>query len=333
MEPAVVAEDLEKRYGDLDALGGVSLSIERGETVALIGPNGAGKTTLVRILLGTLQPDSGTVSILGSDPNSVDRERIGLLPQAFTPPDRLTGRELVRYYGGLYDDALPTEDALAAVGLDDRVADTRYENLSGGEQRRVCVACALVNDPDLLVLDEPTTAIDPAGRRSLWRLLERLADGGTTVLLTTHDMVEAERLADRVGLLSDGQLIDVGPPSELIAEHGGEGRLVVATEQSPDALDTEAFPIEATDSGVIVHDVPPERVDEAVRVVAESGITYDGLRWTGPTLEDVYLSLTGERFEGRGLWTDAPTPTVGSGTDAEAATVSDESTVTGGSRE
>ncbi len=302
MESALVAEGIKKRYGDVEALSGVSLSVDRGETVALIGPNGAGKTTLVRILLGTLTPDAGTVSVLGSAPQSVDRERIGLLPQAFTPPDRLTGRELVRYYGGLYDDAMTPTAALDSVGLDGRVADTRYEDLSGGERRRVCVACALVNEPDLLVLDEPTTAIDPAGRRSLWALLEDLAEGGVTVLLTTHDMIEAERLADRVGLLAEGRLVDLGAPTELIAEHGGEGRLVVATEAGVETLSDGNFPVEAIDRGLVVRDVPPERVDEAVGLVAGADIEYDGLRWTAPTLEEVYLSLTGERFEGRGVW-------------------------------
>lgn len=298
MNAALAAENVVERYGDVAALSGVSLSVDPGETFALIGPNGAGKTTLVRALLGTITPDEGRATLFGDDPRAVDPERIGLLPQAFDPPGRLTARELVAYYGGLYESALSPDEALAAVGLDG-VEGTWYEDLSGGEKRRTCVACTLVNEPELLVLDEPTTAIDPAGRRSLWRLLEELADGGTTIFLTTHDMAEAERLGDRVGLLSDGELVAVGSPEELVDDYGGEGQLVVSTEATPDALSDTDFPVESTDRGLVVRGVTPNRVDRAVSAVAASGIEYDALRWSGPTLEDAYLELTGERFAGR----------------------------------
>ena len=219
------ADSVRRRYGQTVALDGVSFAVEAGEVFALVGPNGAGKTTLIRALTGTTTVD-GEVEVFGGPPADVAGERIGLLPQEFSPAGRLTARELVAYYGGLYDDARDAGAVLADVGLADS-ADTHYENLSGGQKRRACVGTALVNDPELLVLDEPTTGIDPVGRQELWALIEGLAERGTTVLLTTHYMAEAERLADRVGLLADGRLVALGSPAELVELHGGTDRLVI----------------------------------------------------------------------------------------------------------
>jgi len=299
MNEAVVAEAVRKTYGDTVALDGVDLSVADGEVFGLIGPNGAGKTTLIRALTGTT-PAMGTIRVLGSRPTAVDADRIGLLPQSFSPPARLTARELIDYYAGLYETARDTDAVLADVGLTDD-ADSWYETLSGGQQRRVCVGTALVNDPDLLFLDEPTTGIDPAGRRSLWELLESLAAGGTTVVLTSHSMDEVQRLSDRVGLLQDGQLVAVGTPSELIADHGGESRLVIGTDASKEAASglTEAgFSATASAAEVVVDGVSPVDIGEAVDVLSKAGISYDSLTWTEPSLEDVYLQLTGESFEG-----------------------------------
>ncbi|PSP90081.1 ABC transporter ATP-binding protein [Halobacteriales archaeon QS_4_69_34] len=225
-DAALLAEDVRRQYGDRVALDGVSLTVERGEVFALVGPNGAGKTTLVRALTGTTDCE-GRVELFGDAPTDVERSRIGLLPQAFSPPARLTARELIDYYGGLYEAARDTDSLLSDLGLADS-AGTWYENLSGGQRRRVCIGTALVNDPAILVLDEPTTGIDPAGRRTLWTLLDEFAAGGTTILLTTHDMAEAERLADRVGLLAAGRLAAVDTPGRLVTEHGGASRLEIA---------------------------------------------------------------------------------------------------------
>ncbi|WP_206425152.1 ABC transporter ATP-binding protein [Halosimplex salinum] len=290
MTATLVAEDVRRAYGETVALDGVSLSVDAGEVFALVGPNGAGKTTLVRALTGTTDAD-GSVSVFGADPRTVDRERIGLLPQAFDPPARLTARELLTYYAGLYDEARDVDAVLADVGLSDD-ADTWYEDLSGGQQRRTCVGSALVNDPDLLFLDEPTTGIDPAGRRSLWDLLEDLAAGGTTIVLTTHDMAEAHRLADRVGLLADGRLVAVDDPDALVAEFGGESRLIVETDADPDALDLE-YPAERAGDSLVVSDVPPEAIGDVVDALAAAGASYDALTWSEPDLEDVYLELAG----------------------------------------
>ncbi|MFB6151426.1 MAG: ABC transporter ATP-binding protein [Haloarculaceae archaeon] len=313
------AEDVRRAYGDAVALDGVSLTVDAGEVFALVGPNGAGKTTLVRTLTGTTDAD-GSVSVFGSDPRDVDPERVGLLPQDFDPPERLTARELVEYYGGLYDDARPAEAVLADVGMADD-ADAWYENLSGGQQRRTCVATALVNDPDLLVLDEPTTGIDPAGRRALWRLVEDRAAAGTTVFLTTHYMAEAHRLGDRVGLLSDGRLVAVDDPAALVAEHGGESRLVVEVDAGAETADSDeggdtpapgveagtdsapaaladldvGYPTDLSDGRLTVYGVEPQDIGAVVDALDDAGARYGSLAWTEPDLEDVYLELTGER--------------------------------------
>ncbi|MDS0474469.1 ABC transporter ATP-binding protein [Natrinema sp. 1APR25-10V2] len=298
MEAVVEATDLEKTYGETAALTGASLSVARGEVFALIGPNGAGKTTLVRALTGTSEPDAGRARILGESPTAVDRGRLGVLPQEFSPPSRLSARELLAYYAGLYDDARDSEAVLADVGLVD-AGDTWYEDLSGGQQRRVCVGSALVNDPDLLFLDEPTTGIDPAGRRTVWRLIEDLANGGTTVVLTTHDMAEAERLADRVGLLAGGTIVAQGSPDELVREHGGSSRLTIETSADPDAFADLTYPVErpergrgrSPESAVVVREIEPAAIGTVVDYLEDRDIAYTELSWAEPDLEDVYLSL------------------------------------------
>jgi len=288
----LVADSVSRRYGGTVALDGVSLSVASGEVFCLVGPNGAGKTTLVRALTGTTDA-GGSVELFGSPPRDVAAERVGLLPQEFDPPARLTPRELLEYYGGLYDDVRPVEELLRAVGVED-AADTYYGKLSGGQKRRTCMATALVNDPELLVLDEPTTGIDPAGRRTLWRLLEELATAGTTIVLTTHDMEEAQRLADRVGLLADGQLVALDTPEALLVEYGGESLLTVEgtfPADLPSKIDDEAT---VTDGRLTVCGVSPEAIGGVVETLEAAGATYDSLTWTEPDLEDVYLALAGE---------------------------------------
>ena len=291
MAPAVVAEDVRRRYGDVVALDGVSLTLAEGEVVALVGPNGAGKTTLVRALTGTTDAE-GRVELFGRPPREVDRNRVGLLPQDFAPHARLTARELLEYYAGLYDESRDVERVLADVGLADD-ADTWYENLSGGQRRRTCVGATLVNDPDLLVLDEPTTGIDPAGRRDLWDLLEGLADAGVSVLLTTHSMAEAHRLADRVGLLADGALVALDAPDALVAAHGGDSRLTVTGDVDPSVVEVLGRPAEVRDGAVTVYGVDPEDIGTVTGRLADAGVEYDGLTWAEPDLEDVYMELTG----------------------------------------
>ncbi|QCC47758.1 ABC transporter ATP-binding protein [Halobellus limi] len=304
MTGALVAEGVRKSYGDVTALDGVSLSVDTGEVFGLVGPNGAGKTTLVRALTGTTAVEGG-VSVLSADPAEIEKSRIGLLPQSFSPAGRLTARELLAQYAGLYDDSRDPDAVLADVGIEGETAEQWYETLSGGQKRRVCVAIALVNDPEVLFLDEPTTGIDPAGRRDLWELLEGLAAGGTTVFLTSHSMAEVERLADRVGFLKDGRLVAVGPPRDLIETHGGRSRLLVDTDADvagSDAvladLDGEGFDFDVSDSGgrLVVEGVDPREIGDVVDALEDRGVPFESLTWKQPDLEDVYLELTGEFF-------------------------------------
>ena len=286
---AIAAENLRKTYGDAEALSDVSLSVDAGEVFALVGPNGAGKTTLVRCLTGTTTPDDGETTLLGEPPRSLPKGRIGLLPQDYGPPDRLTARELVAYYAGLYDDARDVDAVLGDVGVTDST-ETRYADLSGGEKRRTLVATALVNDPDVLFLDEPTTGIDPAGRRAVHALIEDLAAAGTTVFLTTHYMDEVERLADRVGVLAGGELAAVDTPGGLVADHGGDPRLLVDT----DAASIPGYDAEQTDRGLVFRDVTPGDIGEMIEALAAAGIEYDALSWQEADLETAYLALTGQ---------------------------------------
>ena len=178
-------------------------------------------------------------------------------------------------------------------------AGTWYENLSGGQQRRTCVGATLVNDPDLLILDEPTTGIDPAGRHDLWELLEGLADSGVTILVTTHDMEEAHRLADRVGLLADGELVAMDAPDALIETYGVESRLTVTGDVDESVAAKLQYPTALTGEGMTVSGVAPEDIGAVVRELEDAGVNYDGLSWAEPDLEAVYMELTGNRV-GRG---------------------------------
>lgn len=292
----LACENVRRVYGETVALDGVSLSVEEGEVFALIGPNGAGKTTLIRSLTGTTEYE-GHVELFGTPPERTDPQEIGLLPQSFSPAGRLTARELIAYYAGLYEQPRTVEEVLADVGMAAN-GDTWYENLSGGQQRRVCVGTALAGDPELLVLDEPTTGIDPSGRQDLWGLLDRLTAQGTTVILTTHYMDEAEYLADRVGLLADGSLVAEGSPAELIAEHGGDSQLSIdvddteAAAQVLESTGTDSASVEPKNGTVTIHGADPQSIGGLLAALDQEGIGYDALIWRQPDLESVYLALT-----------------------------------------
>ncbi|UWG48238.1 ABC-type multidrug transport system, ATPase component [Halanaeroarchaeum sp. HSR-CO] len=290
-DPVIVTDGVARTYGKTVALDGVSATVRSGEIFALVGPNGAGKTTFVRTLTGTVSPDSGTVSVFGGPPSAVDSERVGVLPQSFSPPGRLTAREIVSYYAGLYESARDPSAVLEDVGLrPDR--ETFYEDLSGGQQRRVAVAATLVNDPELVFLDEPTTAIDPAGRHRLWEHFEEVAADGRTIVLTTHDMAEAERLADRVGFLAAGRLLKTGSPADLVGRYGGESRLVVKTDDAPPEVD--GYEVTYSRDGLVVTGIGPEQIGDVARTLTDEGVSFDALSWREPTLEDAYLSLVGD---------------------------------------
>lgn len=290
MEPvAAEADEVRFAYDDVLAVDGVSMSIPEGTAAALLGPNGAGKTTFVRLVTGSLSPDAGSIELYGAAPTRGDRERIGVLPQSFTPPERLTPRELLTYYGGLYDHARPVDALIDELGLEE-AADRQYRRLSGGQQRRCCLGIALINDPDFLVLDEPTAGIDPGGKRDIWRYLPALVESGTTLLVTTHDMVEAERLADRIGFFHEGQLLAFDTAEALVSEHLGHRRLFI------DCADEEAIADEldgATihDGTVIVDAVDQGELADLVDRVLDVGADISALRWEQPPLEELFTTM------------------------------------------
>ncbi len=235
---AIECHHLEKRYGNVHAVRGLDLEVPRGECFGLLGPNGAGKTTTVEILEGLLEPTAGEVVVLGrrwsDDPNAL-RQRLGVTLQETRLHDKLTVKETLQLFGSFYPRQRPLGEVLEMVSLVDK-ANARYEHLSGGQKQRLAVACALVGDPELLFLDEPTTGLDPQSRRQLWDLVLAFRARGGTVLLTTHYMDEAERLCSRVGVIDHGKLIALGSPSELISTLGGE-QVIELTLAEPPAED------------------------------------------------------------------------------------------------
>jgi len=216
---AVRCQNLQKRYGDVVAVNGLSLEVHRGECFGLLGPNGAGKTTTIEILEGLLTPDGGEVEVLGLTWRSHERalrQRLGIQLQETQFTDKLTVKETLRLFRSFYDRGRSVDDLIALVELESK-RGSWVVKLSGGQKQRLSIACALVGDPDLLFLDEPTTGLDPQSRQQLWGILRRFREGGGTVLLTTHYMDEAQTLCDRVAIVDQGRVIAEGTPKELIA--------------------------------------------------------------------------------------------------------------------
>jgi ABC-2 type transport system ATP-binding protein len=277
--PAVHVRGVRRAYGALRALDGVDLTVRRGELLALLGPNGAGKTTLVEILEGHRAADAGEVRVLGHDPARRERafrERIGIVLQEGGLDATITVREAVELYSAAYPSPRPVGEVLELVGLADR-AGARAQTLSGGQRRRLDLALGIAGDPELLFLDEPTTGFDPAARRQSWELIGRLRELGTTILLTTHYMDEAQHLADRVVVLAGGRVIAEGTPEEL----GRDGQATVSYRAGGrDVRFTTGTP---------TRDLAPAIAEAAAR-----GEELEGLTVTRPTLEDVYLQLTRE---------------------------------------
>ncbi|WP_049894543.1 ABC transporter ATP-binding protein [Salinarchaeum sp. Harcht-Bsk1] len=308
--PVIEVEDLQKRYGDLTAVDDVSFAIQADEVFALVGPNGAGKTTIVEILECLRTPTAGTATVLGHDVRSdtqAIKDAIGVVPQSFHTFDRLSVRENVALTRRMYDDGRDVDDVLDELDLDD-YADTRFESLSGGYQRRTGIAMALVSDPEVLFLDEPTTGLDPAARRSTWRQIESLAAAGTTVVLTTHYMEEVEELADRAALLLDGTIEAVDTVQNLIATYGGDVKLVVGAGAGEDAAiesilestATEVYRNETDDFVALYEDraVAQTAFGDVLDVNGERSIDL-----TTAGMDDVFLRLAG-----------APVEVVGDGT-------------------
>ena len=289
---AIRVRDLRKSYGDKHAVDGLDLTVGRGEIFAVLGPNGAGKTTTIEILEGYRHRDGGEVAVLGEDPAHAGRQwrnRIGIVLQTANDQAELTVRELVTHFAAYYPGSRDADELIEAVGLTEK-ARTRTRQLSGGQRRRLDVALGIVGRPELLFLDEPTTGFDPEARRSFWDLISGLRDGGTTILLTTHYMDEAERLADRCAVVRDGRVVALDSPAAL----GDRAARQAAVRWIEDGVLRE-----------LATDTPTAAVAGLAARFAPFEVP--GLQVVRPSLEDVYLSLIGEAapFEDS-LLTSAP---------------------------
>jgi ABC-2 type transport system ATP-binding protein len=270
---------LRKSYGDNEAVRGVDLEVNAGEVFAFLGPNGAGKTTTVEILEGYRKRSGGEVTVLGEDPQRAGREwrqRIGIVLQSGRPDPYLTVRETLALYAGYYRAPRPVDEVIELVGLEEN-ADVRARRLSGGQQRRLDVGMALIGDPELLFLDEPTTGFDPSARRQAWDVIAGLRDLGKTVFLTTHYMDEAQRLADRVTIIAAGEIVARGTPEDL-----GDRRSQpsVITYRGPDGEVS------------LTTTTPVETLNELTGRALAQGFELENLEVKRPSLEDVYLALT-----------------------------------------
>jgi ABC-2 type transport system ATP-binding protein len=278
---AIEVRELHKRYGEFEAVRGIDMSVRRGEVFGLLGPNGAGKTTTVEILEGYRRRSGGEVQVLGHDPGRREaalRRRIGIVLQSSGIYSHITPREALRHWGSFYPKPRDVDEVLALVGLQEK-ADTRTRKLSGGQLRRLDFALALVGDPELIFLDEPTTGFDPEARRAAWETIRSLRALGKTILLTTHYLDEAQALADRVAIVKDGRVLAVGPPRELgvgaahyrVAYRDGQGELVEHETDDPTRL-----------------------LHELTEQALARGEPLEELSVARPTLEDVYLELTAD---------------------------------------
>ena len=278
--PAIAVRDLRKRYGELEALRGISFEIEEGEVFGLLGPNGAGKTTTVEILEGYRPRDGGTVDVLGHDPERAERafrERIGVVLQKSEVSPNLTVAEALRVFAGYYRRPRDVEETIELVGLGPK-RDDRVKTLSGGQKRRLDLGLALVGDPELVFMDEPTTGFDPQARRAAWEMIRGLRSLGKTILLTTHYLDEAQQLADRLAVLRDGDIVTIGTPAELVAASGP----------------SEIRYREDGELKVVRTEEPTRTLHELTGAALARGVEIAELEVRRASLEDVYLELLRE---------------------------------------
>jgi len=297
-EPAIAVEDLHKSYGDLKAVDGVSFAVGHGEFFGILGPNGAGKTTTLEIVEGLREPDRGEVRLFGESPwprKPALLPRIGVQLQASSFFERLTAREQLETFASLYGIGPATaRETLELVGLADK-ADTREEKLSGGQRQRLSIACALVNDPDVLFLDEPTAALDPQARRNLWDVLRTIQERGKTILYTTHYLDEAEILCDRVAIMDHGRILSMDAPATLV--RGLDAPTHVLLERgSLTEEDAKQLPgAEEVSTDEVSLTISTRTPAPLLAALADRG-TLDGLQVRTATLEDVFLHLTGREY-------------------------------------
>ena len=302
---ALLLRGLRKTYADVVAVDGLDLEVARGECFGLLGPNGAGKTTTIEICEGLTSPDSGTVKLLGlnwsANANQL-RHRIGIQLQETQFPDKLTVEETLKLFRSFFHRGISVEESIRTAQLEEK-RKSRVGGLSGGQKQRLAMACALVGDPELLFLDEPTTGLDPQARRHLWDLVDELKRAGRTIILTTHYMDEAERLCDRVAIMDHGKIIALGTPQQLIATVGGEHIVEFALSSGavPDTAQLLAIPgIQSHRVDAGLHQLSVSELHLAVpRIFAaltSQGLHLSEFRTHSATLEDVFVNLTGRNL-------------------------------------
>ena len=305
-DKVVNVEKLSKKYKDTLAVNRISFSLSKGEVFAFLGPNGAGKTTTVEILECLRAPTGGQAKVLDYDVSKRSdqgeiRKRIGVLPQDFNAIDRLTVRENIDYFGAMFDHQLESDELIELVDLKDK-RDAQFKTLSGGLKQRVGLAVALVNDPSLVFLDEPTTGLDPRARRDVWYVIERLKKQGKTVFLTTHYMDEAEYLADTVSIIDHGQIITSGTPDQLIDTHGGKKTLIIrdAGEEGLKQLPVGLPKAELRNAGDIAIPLDNGELTSILMSLGQTPLHDKEIEVRRPTLDDVFLNLTGRRVSEEG---------------------------------
>jgi ABC-2 type transport system ATP-binding protein len=294
----ISVQNLRKSYGSMVAVAGVSFEVEQGEFFGILGPNGAGKTTTLEMLEGLRKPDDGQLTVLGLPPwprNPALLPRIGVQLQSTSFFERLTAREQIRTFASLYGiSTRRADEMLGVVGLDDQ-AEKKAEQLSGGQSQRLSIACALVHDPELVFMDEPTGALDPQARRNLWDLLRQINADGRTVVLTTHHMDEAETLCDRVAIMDHGEILQLGAPAALVRELDTPVRVSIESGQLTAASAHELSPVaEVADDGVSLTIATRDPATVLAGLADRDALA--GLRVQGANLEDVFLTLTGREY-------------------------------------
>jgi ABC-2 type transport system ATP-binding protein len=302
--PIVRVDGLRKHYGKVEALRGMDFEIGRGEVFGLLGPNGAGKTTTIEILEGLRRPDGGSVEVCGFDPTheaAALKERIGAQLQSTLLPDKMRVEEALKLYSSFYRRPAPLGNLIERFGLEEK-RHAYFEKLSGGQKQRLALALALVNDPELVLLDEPTAGLDAMVRRDIYGLIETLRAGGRTVLITTHYIEEAERLCDRVAIVNNGQISALGTPRQLIHSSGMETRIEARFSQpvAPERLEQlEGIQKCRTQDGTYLIDANPvaKGVVSLVRFLESEGADLLDLHIAQPTLEDVFVQLTGRSID------------------------------------
>lgn len=304
-ENAISVEHLVKRYGDLLAVNDISFEVKKGEIFALLGPNGAGKTTTIEILECIRPLTSGSAKVLGYDISNRDdveeiKKRIGVLPQDFNALDRLTVRENLELFASMYDQAISIDELIDIFGLKEKES-VRLSNLSSGLRQRVGIAAALVNDPELVFLDEPTTGLDPESRRATWKLIMDMRAKGKTILLTTHYMEEAQNLADKVAIIIKGRIVAIDSPMGLVNSYGGK-KYIVFKRGGDDAFGTlRRFfdDVIMEDRDVLLPFNNSKDLQIALTALSERGIETE-MEVRYPNLEDVFLKLVGARISEEG---------------------------------